>query len=208
MSHIHEPCHIWVSHVTFERVMSHVNESCRIWMNRVTWRSHVKYEWIVLNISESSRTNESRHIWMSHVKAQLTVTSHMNKSRQSTTQCVAVCCSVLQCVAANSELLRGSVKHSVVSLLKRKRKGEEKENMILSCVSNIHVLQAGQERNRRKNICGIWDSWMKWTLQLVRCSSTFGCVCVCLSVYLSKYLWYNKYGGWCWLQQAFQSLPG
>jgi len=60
----------------------------------------------------------------------------------------AVCCSVLQCVAANSELLRGSVKYSVVSLLKRKGRGEGQENIILRCVSNIRVLQAGQDRRR------------------------------------------------------------
>jgi hypothetical protein len=65
---------------------------------------------------------------------------------------------LLQCVAENSELLRGSVEYSVVSLLKRKRTGEGKENMILGSLSNIHVLQAGQERRRRKNICRICDS--------------------------------------------------
>ena len=69
-----------------------------------------------------------------------------------------MCCSVLQYVAANSELLRGSVKYSVVSLLKRKRRGEGKDYMMLRCVSNTHVLQAGQERRRWENICRIWES--------------------------------------------------
>jgi len=74
----------------------------------------------------------------------------------SVLQRIAMCCSVLQCVAANPELLRRNVKYSVKSLLKTKRRGEGKENMILRCVSNIYVLQAGQERRRRKNVCRIW----------------------------------------------------
>jgi len=81
--------------------------------------------------------------------------------------------------------------------------GDGKENMIFRCVSNIHVLQAGQDRRRRQNICRIWDSWKKWTLLLVLCSSIFtylsNCLSVylliCLSVYLSIYA--SMYGTIC-----------
>ena len=67
-SHMNSSCHIWMSHVTYERVTSHMNQSRHIWM------SHVTYEWV------TSHMNESRHIWMSHVTYEW-VTSHMNASR-------------------------------------------------------------------------------------------------------------------------------
>ena len=67
MSHMHELCHVWMSHVTYEWVTSHfvhkceitlpqdssgltVNESCHICM------SHVTYEWVM------SYMIASRHI--------------------------------------------------------------------------------------------------------------------------------------------------
>jgi len=70
---------MWMSHVTYERVISHMNESCHIRM------SHVTYEWVtsqgrkIFAPDDSasfnhtygyvmSHMNESRHIWMSHVK--------------------------------------------------------------------------------------------------------------------------------------------
>jgi len=75
------PCHIWMSHVTYECVMSHVrmshvtyewvmshmNESCHIWMSRV------RYEWVM------SHMNASFHVWMSHVMYEW-VMSRMNES--------------------------------------------------------------------------------------------------------------------------------
>jgi len=82
-------------------------------------------------------------------------------------------------------------------------RGEGKENMMLGSLSNIHVLQAGQERRRRKNICRICDSWKKWTLPLVLCSSMFiylsNCLSVCLSIYLSVYvfIYASMYGTIC-----------
>ena len=54
MSHVNESCHIWTSHVTYERVMSHMNESCHMWM------SHVTYERVM------SHMNESCHIYAVH----------------------------------------------------------------------------------------------------------------------------------------------
>ena len=81
---MNEPCHIWMSHVTYEGVMSHMNESCHIWM------SHVPYKGVMSHINEScqiykgvmSHTNKSRHLVpirnepMSHKWA----LSHMNES--------------------------------------------------------------------------------------------------------------------------------
>jgi len=58
MSHMNEPCHIWMRHVTSKCVMSHMNEPCRIWM------THVAYEWVI-------------HTWMSRVK-------HINQSSSFT----------------------------------------------------------------------------------------------------------------------------
>jgi len=73
---VHEPCHICMSHVTYEWVMSHVNGSCYIHAGfarhlslhvkyvQESWHvcmSHVTYEWVM------SRMNESCHVWMSHV---------------------------------------------------------------------------------------------------------------------------------------------
>jgi len=88
-------CHIWMSHVTYERVMSHVNESCHIWTSHVTyrwrrddsfificdmnewcvWMSHVTCERDMSHVSETCHTrtshvthmNESSYTWMSSV---------------------------------------------------------------------------------------------------------------------------------------------
>ena len=61
---MNESCHIWMSHVTYERVMSHMNESCHIWM------SHVKYESVMSHMNESCLTYK----W---------VMSHMNVWNES-----------------------------------------------------------------------------------------------------------------------------
>jgi len=90
MSHTNEPCHIRMSHVTYEWVMSHIWMShvtyewvmSHIWMSHVTyewvmshiWMSHVTYEWVMSDMmshatdeSVTSHMNASRHIWKSHV---------------------------------------------------------------------------------------------------------------------------------------------
>ena len=84
--HMDESCHIWMSHITYKRVMSHMNESCHIWM------SHVAYERFM------------SHTCTSHVQA---VTSqdrfrHLQQAAFTAPRSlrVAVCCSVLQCVAS------------------------------------------------------------------------------------------------------------
>jgi len=64
---MHESCHIWMSHVTYEWAMSHTNESCCIWM------SHVAYEWVM------SHVNTSRHIWVTVITYQR-VMSRMSES--------------------------------------------------------------------------------------------------------------------------------
>ena len=77
VSHTIESCHAWMSHATLERVMEHMKESCHVWM------SHVIYEWVKWHTNElSKRTKECEEIFWSAM------------------QRVAVCCSVLQYVAA------------------------------------------------------------------------------------------------------------
>ena len=56
-----ESCHVWMSHVTCERVMSHINESCHIWMCHVSrdvshiWTHHVLYEPVMSHHKASNR---------------------------------------------------------------------------------------------------------------------------------------------------------
>jgi len=65
MSHVNESCHIWMSHVTYERVMSRIHRNFpRLWwrtrgLRRVTpqWVGHVPYEWVM------SHMNESCHVY-------------------------------------------------------------------------------------------------------------------------------------------------
>jgi len=81
MLHMDEPCHIWMSHVTYEKVMSQMYESCHIWMSHVPSNlthlkcdmSPVTYVWVM------SHTNESSHCWMGHVTYE-SVTWHMSES--------------------------------------------------------------------------------------------------------------------------------
>jgi len=77
MSH---SCHIWMGHVSYERVMSRMNASCHTWMSRVKckWamshmRSHVTYECVM------SHMKETCHIWMRHVTHEC-VMSNINAS--------------------------------------------------------------------------------------------------------------------------------
>jgi len=80
-----ESCHIWMSHVTYGRVMSHIHESCHacmhmnlsdeschIWMSHDTckFHNHSNSERLVTRMSASCHTYEwaMSHIWMSHVK--------------------------------------------------------------------------------------------------------------------------------------------
>jgi len=68
MSRMDESCHLWMSHVTYEKVMSHMWPRSS-WWNRGShsgsalhmWMSHVMYGWII------SPVNESCHIWTSRV---------------------------------------------------------------------------------------------------------------------------------------------
>ena len=106
-------------------------------------------------------------------------------------QRIAMCCSVLQCIAANP-VLRGSVKYSVVSLLKTRRRGEGKENMILRCVSNVYVLQAGQERRRRKNICRIWTWSFFLALALLMCIAVCCSMLQCVAVFCGVLLFMTR----------------
>jgi len=94
MTQMHESCHTWMSHITHKWVMSHMNESC------LSVMSHVTHEWVM------SFINESWHRCTSHVTHEW-VMSYTNEACHVYTKsnlpcvrvCVAVCCSVLQCVA-------------------------------------------------------------------------------------------------------------
>ena len=78
MSHVNESRHVWISHVTYERVMSRMKESRLSYESIMSliWMSHVKCEWVM------SQLNESCHIWsvMSSCHICEWVMSHMNKS--------------------------------------------------------------------------------------------------------------------------------
>jgi len=87
MSNISDPCHIWMSPVTCERVMSHVNAACLVttihaifgwFMSRMNeschaWASHVPYECVI------SRMDVACHVWMIHVMYEWFM-SYMNDS--------------------------------------------------------------------------------------------------------------------------------
>jgi len=68
MSHIHESCHTFMSHVT------HVRHVTRIW-----WESHTYRSIIMSHIHGSSHTYESCHKYMSHV-THIWVMSHIYES--------------------------------------------------------------------------------------------------------------------------------
>jgi hypothetical protein len=68
---MHEPCHVWTSHVSFMNescAYVHVNESCHTWVYvqtvlvfETSRRRMNPYEWAM------PRVNASCHVWMSHV---------------------------------------------------------------------------------------------------------------------------------------------
>ena len=83
-----EPCHIWMSHVTYEWVMPHMDESCHVGLGRVT------YEYIMLHMNKSCNSSfiqlifllcELCNTWISHVTCAIShvtwecVTSRMNE---------------------------------------------------------------------------------------------------------------------------------
>jgi len=74
MSRMSEPCHIWISHVTYARFTSHMNTPCHIRM------SHVPHERVMSHINEPCHT----HTWvMSRMnKSRLTLLSHVTRTRQ------------------------------------------------------------------------------------------------------------------------------
>jgi len=51
---MNEPCHVWMSHVTYRGAIPHINEPWHVWM------SHITYEWVMAHM------NEPCHISMSH----------------------------------------------------------------------------------------------------------------------------------------------
>ena len=69
MSHVNEPCHTCMSHVTYAWVMSHVNEPCH------TCMSHVTYAWVMSHIHKSAATHGTwaatpgvtAHLWTCHL---------------------------------------------------------------------------------------------------------------------------------------------
>jgi len=61
---MNESCHIWKSHVTYERVRSHMKESCHIWRSQM---------------GRAAQMRELCHIWMSRLTYEC-VMSHMNES--------------------------------------------------------------------------------------------------------------------------------
>ena len=68
MSHLHQFCPTWMSHVSYEYLMSHMNESCLKWLHHVP---HVP------DMNQSCRT-EIRLTWMSYVPKNMM--RHMNES--------------------------------------------------------------------------------------------------------------------------------
>jgi len=101
-----EPCHIWMSHVTYviyEWGMSHINALCHIWMSAgilsmnesewvksFIWMRNVTHERVHVHHHTYKRAAErtlrshhlwmrSRHTWMSNVTYEWVV-SHMNES--------------------------------------------------------------------------------------------------------------------------------
>jgi len=87
--------HIWMSHVTYDRVTAHMEKLLYIWCLRMCYQCHiwmrqVIYEWVMSHMDDSrdickiaidlTFANAYQcHIWMSHVTYEW-VMSHMNES--------------------------------------------------------------------------------------------------------------------------------
>jgi len=113
--------HMWMRHVTYERVRARVNTSCRIWIHHALceWWASIGYAAHVYSRWVTAQANEACHEWMSHGNLERVISLHMNAScysslnsellqaTQSVLQCDAVCCSVLQCVAVCCRVLQG-----------------------------------------------------------------------------------------------------
>jgi len=69
-SRMKESCHVWMRHVTCERVTSHMKESCHIWMCHVTYvcRFYCVNDEVMSRMLEWSHvSHESCHVWIRHV---------------------------------------------------------------------------------------------------------------------------------------------
>ena len=116
-----ESCHIWMSHVTYERGMSHINGSCHAWMSYfphewVTSHSNgprYTYESVTSHMNMGSHIQVTSHMWMSHI-TNLTELYHTWNHRYAPlfeSHHTATRCNTLQHTATHCNTLQHTATH-------------------------------------------------------------------------------------------------